>query len=132
MGLYLDGQIEIARGSAHGSCVSFAGNTNAPTVCDSGGNADIDRFVVANASFAAAGLARRAQLARSAATRAGNIEAHFASLLLNRARAVASWAGLRATDGSGSVARLAGIKARDLDFLYRAADRFPKIDFDAV
>src|SRR5262249_38660765 len=129
---HFHGQIKVARWGTHCAGIAFAGNTHASAVGHTCGDADIDCFVVANASFAAARFTRSAEFARAATPRAGNIEAHLAGLLLNRSGAIASRTSLRAADGSSAVARLAGVKAGDLNFLYRPANCFPKIDFDAV
>ncbi len=127
-----DGEIEIARRSTHRSCIAFARNAHASAVCNASRNAYVNRFVVAHAAFAAARLASRAQFARAPASVAGNVEAHFARCLLNRSAAVASGADLRSPHRSRAVAGLAGIEPGNLNFLYGAAHRIPKIDFEAV
>src|SRR5579871_155199 len=127
-----DGQVQIAGGSSHRSGISFPRNAHAATVGYAWGNAHIDGLVVADTAFAAARFARGAQLAGAAAAIAWDVETHFARGLLNRAAAIASRTDLRRTDRARSVAGLAGIEPRNLNFLYGAANRIPKIDFEAV
>src|SRR6266850_1100870 len=107
-------------------------NAHAPAVCDSGWNAHINRLRAPHAPFAAAGLACGSKLARSAAARARHVELHLAGLLLNRSRSMASRARLRRAHRSCSMTGLAGIQARDGEFLHRAAHGIPEIDLDLV
>ena len=95
-------------------------------------DAHVDRLVATQTAFAAACFADGTEFAGAAAARAGNIEAHLAGGLLNRAGAAADRAGLRRTDGAGAVAGLASFHARDLKFFHGAANRIPEIDFDLV
>jgi len=87
---------------------------------------------VTHTAFAAARFARSTQLAGTTAAIAGHVESHLARGLLNCAAAVACRADLRRPHRARSVAGLAGIEPRDLNFLYSAANRVPKINLDAV
>src|SRR5271154_4240211 len=132
MRLYVYPQIQIAWRRAHRSRVPFAGDAHAAAAGYSRGNAHVDRFGAAQTSFAAARRADLADFARAAAARAGYVEFHFAGGLLDGSRAVAGRAGLRGPDCASALAGVAGIEARDGQFLHGATNCVPEVDFDLI
>src|SRR5882672_3558438 len=132
VGLDDHAQVQIARRSAHRPRVAFSRNAHSRAVRDSGRYTYIDRLRTPHSPFASARLADGSKLARSAAARARHVELHLAGLLLNRSRSMASRARLRRAHRSCSMTGLAGIQARDGEFLHRAAHGIPEIDLDLV
>src|SRR5262249_37564907 len=106
--------------------------THTATVRDARRYAHIDCFRAAYSPFAITSLAHGAQLAGAAAAIARHVEFHFAGGLLQLSCAVADRAGLRSSDGVGTMAGLASVQPRDLQFLDRAAHSIPEIDFDLI
>src|SRR6185369_10885 len=112
---------------------AFAGHAQTGAIARARRNSDFDLLGVSDAAFAAAGGAGVAQLARSAAFRAGEVEAHGAGHLADLAGAFALRTGdFAAAGGTGAVAGSAHFVAGDVDSGLGAFDGLPEIDVHHV
>ena len=130
---HFGGDVEIARGAAHGAGIAFAGHAQPRSVPRAGRNAHFHRLRVRHAAIAAAGGAGVVQLARAAAARAGQVEPHGAGHLDNLAGAFALRAGHFArARRARAVAGRADLVARDVQARLGAADGLPEVDVQHV
>src|ERR1035441_729856 len=133
MGFHFGGDVEIARGGAHGAGVAFTGDAEAGPVAGTGRNADLHALGVGNASPAAAPGTGVAQFAAPAAARAGEVELHGAGHLADVSRAFALLAdGFAAAGGTGAAAGIANVVAGDIDARLGALDGLPEVDVHDV
>ena len=133
--LHVDDDVEVARRAAGGAVLALAVQAQALAGRDAGGNLRRDLALAADASGAAAGLARLADdLAGAAARRAGARDGQEALLEAQLARAVALRADFRRAAGrrAGAAAGLAGLLARNLDRRLGAGERFLERDLEVV
>src|ERR1019366_7888488 len=113
---HFGGDVEIARGGAHGAGIALAGDAQTGTVARAWRNADLHEFGVGDASLAAATGTSVAQLAGTAASRAGEVELHGAGHLADVSRTFALLAGgFAGAGGTGAAAGIADVVARDID-----------------
>src|ERR1039458_7794491 len=133
MGFHFGGDVEIARGGAHGAGVAFTGDAEAGTVAGAGWNADFHALGVGDASLAAATGTGVAQFTGTAAARAGEVELHGAGHLADVSRAFALLAnGFAAAGGAGAAAGVANLVAVDIDARLGALDGLPEVDVHDV
>src|ERR1035437_3789014 len=125
--------VEIARGGAHGAGIALAGDAEAGTVARAWRNADPHEFGVGDAPLPAATGTSVAQLAGTAASRAGEVELHGAGHLADMSRTFALLAGgFAGAGGTGAAAGIADVVARNIDARLGALDGLPEVDIHDV
>src|ERR1022692_2715244 len=133
MRFHFGGDVEIARGGAHGAGIAFGGDAQAGTVAGAWRNADFHALRVGDASLAAATGTGIAQLAGTAASRATEVELHGAGHLADVSRTFALLAGgFAGAGGTGATAGVADVVARDIDTRLGAFDGLPEVDIHHV
>src|ERR1017187_2550089 len=127
------GDVEIARGCAHGAGVALARHAQAIYTSPDRKSTRLNSSHRCDAAFAAAGGAGVAQLAGSAAARAGEAELHGAGHLGDVAGTMALRAGdFTSAARTRAVAGAADFVAVDVELGLGAADGLPEVDIHYI